>query len=135
MFGPQDDATKAALEANDYNAFLKAWESNTNKPSDATVPTQEQFNKMVEGYKKQVVVEQALKDNNYDAYVQATTPTKEEFAQRVSEYTTRTAMKAALEANDYNAFLKAWESNTNKPSDATVPTQEQFNKMVTRSEQ
>ena len=47
MFGPQDDATKTALEANDYNAFVKAWESNTNKPSDATVPTQEQFNKMV----------------------------------------------------------------------------------------
>ena len=135
MFGPQDDATKAALEANDYDAFVKAWESNTNKPTDVTAPTQEQFTKMVEGYKKQVVVEQALKDNNYDAYVQATTPTKEEFAQRVSEYTTRTAMKAALEANDYNAFVKAWESNTNKPSDATVPTQEQFNKMVTRSEQ
>ena len=90
---------------------------------------------MVEGYKKQVVVEQALKDNNYDAYVQATTPTKEEFAQRVSEYTIRTAMKAALEANDYDAFVKAWESNTNKPSDATVPTQEQFNKMVARSQQ
>ena len=135
MFGPQDDATKAALEANDYNAFLKAWESNTNKPTDVTAPTQEQFTKMVEGYKKQVVVEQALKDNNYDAYVQATTPTKEEFAQRVSEYTTRTAMKAAVDAKDYDAFVKAWESNTNKPSDATVPTQEQFNKMVTRSEQ
>ena len=65
-----------------------------------------------------------------NAFVKATTPTQEEFAQRVSEYKTRTAIKSAIDAKDYTAFVKARNADTNKPSDATVPTQDQFNQMV-----
>ena len=128
----QNSAIKAAIDTNDYNAFVTARKTDTNKPSDATQPTQEQFNQIVEQSKKQTAVETALNNNDYDAFVKATTPSKEEFAQRVSEHKTRTATQAAIKANDYTAFTAAWESDTSKPSDATVPTQSEFTKMVER---
>jgi hypothetical protein len=130
--GMQNSAIKAAIDANDYNAFVTARKTDTNKPSDATQPTQEQFNQIVSQSKKQAAVESALKANDYDAYVKATTPSKEEFAQQVTHYNTRTAIDAAIKAKDYTAFKTAWESNTDKPSDATVPTQAEFTKMVER---
>ena len=48
MFGWENSAVKAAIDANDYTAFVKARNTDTNKPSDATIPTQDQFNQMVE---------------------------------------------------------------------------------------
>ena len=48
MFGWENSAVKAAIDANDYTAFVKARNADTNKPSDATVPTQDQFSQMVE---------------------------------------------------------------------------------------
>ncbi len=132
MFGPENSAFKSAIDANDYNAFVTARNADTNKPSHATVPTQAQFTKMVEQSKKQTAVETALKNNDYDAFVKATTPSKEEFAQKVNEYKTRTAIQSAIKANDYTAFTTAWNADTNKPTDATLPTQDQFTKMVER---
>ena len=133
MFGgDKNPAIKAAIDANDYKAFTTARTADTNKPSDATLPTQAQFDKIVAQSKKHTAVEAALKANDYDAYVKATTPTKEEFALQVAHYKTRTAIQAAIKANDYNAFKTAWNSDTNKPADATVPTQAQFTKMVER---
>lgn len=126
----QNSAIKAAIDANDYNAFVTARNADTNKPSHATVPTQAQFTKMVEQSKKQTAVETALKNNDYDAFVKATTPSKEEFAQKVSEYKTRTATQAAIKANDYTAFTAAWNADTNKPTDAILPTQAEFTKIV-----
>lgn len=133
MFGGmQNSAIKAAIDANDYNAFITARKADTNKPSDATQPTQEQFNQIVAQAKKHVAVEAALKANDYDAFVKATTPSKEEFAQQVAQYKVRTAIESAIQAKDYNAFLTALKSDTNRPSDAKIPTQDEFTKMVER---
>ena len=132
MFGVENSAFKSAIDANDYNAFVTTRNADTNKPTNATVPTQTQFTKMVEQSKKQTAVESALKSNDYDAFVKATTPSKEEFAQKVSEYKTRTATQAAIKANDYEAYTAAWNADINKPTDATLPTQAQFTKMVER---
>jgi hypothetical protein len=129
----QNSAIKAAINANDYNAFVTARKADTNKPSDVTQPTQEQFNQIVIQSKKRVEIESALKANNYDAFVKATTPTKEEFAKQVTEYNIRTAIDTAIKAKDYNAFTTAIKSDTNRPSDAKIPTQEQFNQLVSRS--
>lgn len=131
----QNSAIKAAIDANDYNAFVTARKADTNKPSDATQPTQEQFNQLVAQSKKQAAVETALKANDYDAFVKATTPTKEEFAKQVTEYKTHTAIDAAIKAKDYTAFVAAIKSDTNRPSDAKTPTQDEFNQMATRSTQ
>lgn len=146
---------KAALEANDYTAFVSAF---TSMIANRTAPTQEEFATMVTKAKemeskkelkkeskdeKHTAIETAIKENNYDAFVQALqaktgenpkmkkTPSKEEFAMMVSNYpkmleqrAQHENMKAAVLANDYTAFVKAFEAN--KP---TVPTQEEFNKM------
>lgn len=133
FWGMKNSAIKAAIDANDYNAFVTARKADSNKPSDATQPTQEQFNQIVAQSKKQAAVEAALKANDYDAYVKATTPSKEEFTKQVAEYKIHTAINAAITAKDYNAFTTAIKSDTNRPSDAKIPTQEQFNQLVARS--
>ena len=96
MFGWENSAVKAAIDANDYTAFVKARNADTNKPSDATVPTQDQFNQMVSHAKKEVAVEAALKANDYNAFVKATTPTvptQDQFNQMVEHTTAKTANK------------------------------------------
>ena len=135
FWGEENSAITAALKANDYKTFVTAWNADTNKPSDATVPTETQFNTMVIKYKKHIAIQTALENNDYNAYVKATTPTQEEFNQQVSEYKTRSAMKTAIQNKDYKAFVAAWNADTNKPSDATVPTETQFNKMITKKEE
>ncbi len=102
-----DEATKTAIENNDYSAFVAAWNANENKPSNATVPTQEQFTKMVEMQKKHTAVETALENNDYDAYVKATTPTREEFDNIVKERASQKAIHDAIESQDYEAFKTA----------------------------
>ena len=128
----KNPAVESALKANDYNAFVTAWNADTHKPSEATVPTQAQFTDMVAHYTKQQAKESAIEKNDYNAFVAATTPTPAEFAKIVAQHATRKAIDAAITANDYNAFVTAWNTDTDKPSEATVPTQEQFTKMVTR---
>lgn len=131
-FGKMTTAMQTAVKNNDYNAFVTAWNADTNKPSKAVVPTADQFAKMVKQEQKRTAVEAAITNNDYNAYVTATTPTQEEFTQRVTQTKSRQALDAAITANDYNAFVTAWNANTNKPTDATVPTAEQFAKMVAR---
>lgn len=126
---------QAALAANDYNAFLKEWNADNHKPENATAPTQDQFTRMVEVYKKREAAQSAIEANDYDAYVKANTITKEEFADIVAQHKNRTAIQNAVEKNDYNAFVSAWNANPNKPTDATVPTKEQFAQMVTRHQE
>lgn len=128
----QNPDIKAAVDANDYNAFLTARNADTNKPDDKTAPTQDQFTKMVERATKQKTIDTALQNNDYSAFVAATTPSQEEFTEKVNEYKTRTATQSAIKANDYTAFTAAWNANTKKPADATAPTQAEFTKMVER---
>lgn len=40
------------------------------------------------------------------------------------------AMHDAVMNGDYNAFVALWNADENKPEDATVPTEEMFNQMV-----
>lgn len=131
----QDAATEAALKANDYTAFVTAFNANTNKPTDATVPTQEQFNKMVEQYNKNAAREAAIEANDYSAYVAATTPTQEEFAEIVARHTSQKAMQTAITNKDYSAFVAALKADTKRPADATIPTEEEFNNMITKKVQ
>lgn len=134
MFGKQDSAIQAAIEANDYNAYLAARNANTNRPANAIAPTQEQFNQMVTRTTQQKAADSALQANDYNAYVTATTITREEFSQKVNDYTYRQAVQVAIKNNDYNAFVSAWNANASTIKQSTVPTQEQFNQMVTRSQ-
>ena len=106
-FGKLNPALQTAVQNNDYNAFVTARNADTDKPAKATVPTQDQFNKMVAQQQRRTAVETAIKNNDYNAFVTAVTPTHDEFTQRVKEYNTRTAIDAALQANDYAAFQTA----------------------------
>ena len=54
-------AVEAALKANDYNAFLTAWNADTKKPANATAPTQAQFTEMATRYQKMLQEKQLLK--------------------------------------------------------------------------
>lgn len=133
-FADDSDMWKA-IAANDYNAFVTAFNADTNKPSDAKVPTQDQFTKMVEQYKKHQAVTSAIESNDYNAFVSATTVSKEEFATIVARHTAQKAIKTAVDNKDYNAFVAALKADTNRPSDATIPTQEEFNKMIENKDQ
>ena len=44
----KDANVRAAVESNDYDAFVIAWNANTDKPATAILPTAEQFAQMVE---------------------------------------------------------------------------------------
>lgn len=146
--GPQGDPKelldsteiKAAIKANDYNAFVTAF---NNQLAKITTPTKEEFAKMVANYPKKqwedkyAPLQSAIKANDYDAFVTAfktlkpsnitetIIPTKEEFANLVDMAKKHDAVQSAIKANDYDTFVKAFEAN--KP---TVPTQEEFNKIV-----
>lgn len=133
-FADDSDMWKA-IAANDYSAFVTAFNADTNKPSDAKVPTQDQFTKMVEQYKKHQAVTSAIEANDYNAFVSATTVSKEEFATIVARHTAQKAIKTAVDNKDYNAFVAALKADTNRPSDATIPTQEEFNKMIENKDQ
>lgn len=135
------DAIQAAIKANNYEAFVKAFNEQLAK---ITTPTKEQFAKMVAKYStkelddKYAPIQAAIKANDYEAFVKAfnilkpsnitenVIPTKEEFAKMVEMSAKNDAVQAAIKANDYEAFVKAFEAN--KP---TVPTKEEFAKMVT----
>jgi hypothetical protein len=135
------DAMKKAFENNDYNAFVTEFNVQLTK---ITVPTKEEFTKMVTNYKNRPSDDQsaplqaAIQSNNYDAFVTAfktlrpsnvtdsVIPTKEEFAKMVTMVQQHNAVETAIKANDYDAFVKAF--NANKP---VVPTKEEFAKMVT----
>lgn len=131
----QDPAVEAALKANDYNAFVTAFNANTNKPADATVPTQEQFNDMVKQYAKHAAREAAIEANDYNAFVAATTPTQAEFAEIVAHHQVQKAIETAITNKDYTAFVAAIKADTKRPTDAPVPTQEQFNNMIAKKAQ
>jgi hypothetical protein len=139
-----------AIEANDYNAFVTAF---NNQLTKRVTPTQTEFATMVTKAKemeanksiddKTNALQTAIKANDYTAFVKAfeankptlsngtssmaviPTPTQSEFSQLITMHNNHEAMKNALLANDYTAFVKAFEAN--KP---TVPTQEEFTKMV-----
>jgi hypothetical protein len=130
----KNPAIEAAIKANDYNAFVTAWNADTKKPANATLPTQAQFNDMVTHAAKQATIEAAIAANDYTAFVEATKPTQAEFAKIVAKYNTHKAIEAAITANDYNAFVAAWNADVNKPANAIVPTQAQFTKMVNKTQ-
>ena len=135
------DALQAAIKANDYDAFVKAFNEQLAK---IITPTKEEFAKMVAKYPtkelddKYAPLQAAIKANDYDAFVTAfktlkpsnvtenVIPSKEEFVKMVEMTKKHDAVQAAIKANDYDAFVKAFEAN--KP---TVPTKEEFAKMVT----
>jgi preprotein translocase subunit Sss1 len=85
---------------------------------------------MVSGYQKRQAVDNAIEANDYNAFVKASTPTQEEFNQIVTMHKTQKAIKAAIDNKDYNAFVTALKADTNRPTDAKIPTQEEFNKML-----
>jgi DNA-binding GntR family transcriptional regulator len=86
---------QAALKANDYNAFVTAWNAQEHKKPNATVPTQEQFNEMVARHKQHEAVMNAIEANDYEAYVEAIKPTKEEFAKIVEKHAEMKAKQAS----------------------------------------
>lgn len=83
---------------------------------------------MKKGGQKNEAAEQALANNDYNAFLAATQPTQEEFAEMVAHYKSRQAAEAAIKANDYAAFQTATKGT---PMEGKV-TQEQFTKMVNR---
>ena len=119
-------AIQDALEKNDYNAFVTAWNADTKKSSKAIVPTQEQFAKMVTHHTKQQARLKAIENNDYDAFVEATKPTQEEFNQIVAQHKAQIAIQSAIQANDYAAFQNAIKWT---PKEGKV-TQAQFDRMV-----
>ncbi|MBP6086175.1 hypothetical protein KA478_03135, partial [Patescibacteria group bacterium] len=116
--GPQNPAVEAALKANDYTAFVAALKADTNRPSDAKTPTQDEFTKMVAHYTKRQAVEAAIEANDYTAFVKASTPTQDEFTAIVQKHQTKKAIQTAIDNKDYTAFVAALKADTNRPSDA-----------------
>ena len=132
MFWEQVPAIKSAIDANNYTAFIIARNADSNKPANAKIPNQAEFDKMIVQSKRQGAIEIAIADNDYNAFVEASKPTQWEFDKMVVQYNTRIAIDTAIKANDYTAFTTAWNANTNRPANATVPTQAEFDKMVER---
>lgn len=143
------NALEAAILANDYEGFKtalanmpKPMGTGTNILKNPSIPTQEQFAKMVEAKKAHNAVELAIQNNNYSAFTAAiadlpkvekrgrgnktpVVPTQEEFAKMVELSKKRAAVRAAVVSNNYSAFAAAWTAN--QPS---VPTKEEFAKIV-----
>jgi hypothetical protein len=126
MTKEQMTAIKTAVKNNDYNAFVTA-------SGTGHTPWTGEFAKMVANYNKNQAVKTAVTNNDYNAFVTATTPSKEEFAKMVERNKEQAAIKTAITNKDYNAFVTALNSNTNKPADAKVPTQTEFDKIVANS--
>lgn len=84
-FGAHNEAITTALKNNDYNAFVTARNADTKKPAKATVPTKEEFAKMVTMYQKGEAIRTAIENNDYNAFVKATTPTQEQFNEIVKK--------------------------------------------------
>lgn len=91
-------------------------------------------------------VQTAVANKDYDAFVKAwnegqskiTAPTAEEFAQRVTMHKAKQAVEDAITAGNYESFKTALANlpKTNFGTSAvatfpTIPTQDEFNKMVT----
>lgn len=126
-FGGTDGENSAMQEAitnGDYNAFVTAWNADTNKPAEATVPTEEMFDQMVEAEKKRVAIDTALETNDYDGYVKATTPTRDEFTKMSEMHIQHRAIHEAIKAKDYDAFVTAAK---NTPT--ANMTEEEFTQM------
>jgi len=94
----QNPALKAAIDANDYTAFIAARKADTNKPSDATQPTQEQFNQIVAHYKTRTAIDAAITAKDYNAFIialksntnrpsDARIPTQDEFTKMIARAT------------------------------------------------
>jgi len=136
----KSDAIQAAIKANDYDAFVKAFNAESDK---ITTPNQDEFAKIVTRFKEKPVdsksapLQAAIKANDYDAFVTAfktlkpsnvtenVIPSKEEFVKLVDMAKKHEAVQAAIKANDYTAFVTAF--NANKP---IVPTSTEFTKIV-----
>lgn len=131
MPGGENSAMQTAIENNDYNAFIRAWNADENKPADAEAPTQEQFSQMVAMHQKHQTIQTAIENNDYEAYAEATKPTREEFDRIVTQHNMHKAIEAALEAKDYAAFQTAIKDTPM----AEKMTETQFNAMVERREQ
>ena len=137
------EAIRSAIQANDYDAFTKAWNE---QQSTIKAPTQEQFSHQVKMFNAHQTVEAAVLANDYEAFKKAIaampkpldrygkeitdakerpTPTAEEFAKMVEGKKKQQAIETTLKANDYNAFVTTWTAN--KP---TLPTKEEFTKIV-----
>ncbi|MFA7284671.1 MAG: hypothetical protein WC004_02510 [Candidatus Absconditabacterales bacterium] len=143
------NALEAAIMANNYEGFKtalanmpKPTTTGTNMLKNRSIPTQEQFVKMVEVKKSHNALELAIQNNNYSAFTAAiadlpkvekrgrgnktpVVPTQEEFAKMVELSKKRAAVRAAVTSNNYNAFVAAWTANQ-----PTVPTKEEFAKIV-----
>ena len=142
-------ATVAALQAKDYDAFVKAWNADQTK---VTAPTQDDFTSRVERQKTQDQMETAIDNDDYTSFVAALKslpaptiknksadatktveqkiPTQEEFTAMVNHKKNQDLIQTAIKSNDYSAFLTA--RNANKP---TVPTKDQFTTMTERISQ
>lgn len=96
-FGNQNTAIQAALAANDYDAFVTAWNSIEHKRADVTLPTKEEFADRVAQYASRESIQTAIANNDYNAFVtawnahtnkpsHATLPTQTQFAQIVAQH-------------------------------------------------
>jgi hypothetical protein len=140
-------AIETAVLANNYDAYKTAFAAmplhTGNNKMPALVPL-EQFPKKVAMTKAHAAVEAALLANNYEAFKTALAalpkpgtgtdtrptppvPAATEFATMAAMANKRAAVEATFKANDYTAFVAAW--TTAKP---TVPTQEEFTKIVSK---
>lgn len=146
------EAIKSAIEAKDYTAFSQAFTTMVNQ---RTVPTQAEFDKIVEQAKtipaqtlkdNHLAIDEAIQSNNYDAFVKArdqnkkknkTVPTQAQFADKVANFkqelekrAQHEAIRTSILANDYDAFTKAFLAAT-----PTLPTEEEFNTMILKHEE
>ncbi|MEY3197863.1 MAG: hypothetical protein RL023_650 [Candidatus Parcubacteria bacterium] len=152
------DAMRSAVQANDYDAFSKAWNE---QATTVKAPTQEHFTEQVKMFTAHQAVENAVMANDYEGFKKAIAampkpldkdgkeiadakerpvPTAEQFAKMVEGKKAHQAVENAVTANDYEAFKKAITAMP-KPLDKNgkeitaakerpVPTSEQFAKMV-----
>jgi hypothetical protein len=139
------DAMKTAITNKDYTAFVTAFNDMVAK---RTTPTQDEFKTIVAKHKTMEAnkpantpkdeIKSAITANDYPAFIAAlqkkqpanatgvVLPTQDKFNEMVAREKLHDAERSAITANDYPAFVKAFEAN--KP---TVPTQDDFNKIVT----
>jgi hypothetical protein len=102
-----NDPVTQAIASNDYNAFVQALQQRDNV-------SQTQFNQVVQQYKQQQAEQNAIRNNDYNAWKSAMSGvadqsalTKDVFNAEMQEQKASQDAQQAIANNDYNAWKQA----------------------------
>ena len=121
-FGQSDDI-KTAIDNNDYAAFQELTQKDI---------SQEQFEMMTTHAQTRELVETAIEDGDYDAFVDATqdarrgTPSQEQFEDMVQRHQAHEKVEQAMEEKNYDLWLAAVQDLPHAQDMADLISEDEF---------